>query len=782
MSLYRFLRPCWAVLPLAAGLSLAGFGWCQPPPPVAPNPLAPTLNMPSPLGMQPGTAVEMMLTGANLAEPTGLWTSFPAKATFPTDSNNGKDNAKLRVRLEVGKDVPLGFHTLRLATMRGLSNFRIFCIDDLPPVAEVFTNRAKTTPQPVPIPCVVSGRIDAEVSAYHKISVKAGQRVSFEVLGHRLGSALDPQISLIDPRSQRELAYDNDAPGLQTDSRLTHVFKEAGDYLIEVRDSKWAGGGDFWYRLRIGDFPCATTPIPLAAKRGSKVAVRFAGPTVDGVSPVEVTVPADPLVDTVWVTPRGANGLHGWPVALAVSDLDEVVESEPNNDPVKANRIPVPGAITGRFLEKGDVDQFVFTAKKGQRYLVQAHTHELNSPADVDMILKNAAGAQLGATNPQAPPPTDQRIDFTAPADGDYRLEVQHLTLWGGPDQTYRVSITPYEPGFDLSLGIDRYDVAPGAATALAVMAVRRDYAGPIEVSVLGPAGLSGQAIIPAGQPTAPNLPAAMLYLSAKADVPPGPYTIALQGKATINGKVVTSLLSVGTVVSQNMAGLPFPPRQLLHPVGISVTEKPPFTLTVKLDPSEGVRGLPLSATVTAARAAGFAEEIALTPVGLPPNVPPPAAKIEKGKNEVKIALAPAANAPLGQFSISFTGKTKFQNKDYSVTATPAPLVLALPFDLNVEPAPLKIVQGAKGKVKITAIRKGGYQGPIAVELRNLPTNVTADKGTIAMGQAAVEIEITVAAAAAPGDKGDVNVLGTASAAANQQNASPNFLLGVVKK
>ena len=40
------------------------------------NPQAPTLTPVVPLGMQRGTKLELTLTGTNLAEPTGLWTSF----------------------------------------------------------------------------------------------------------------------------------------------------------------------------------------------------------------------------------------------------------------------------------------------------------------------------------------------------------------------------------------------------------------------------------------------------------------------------------------------------------------------------------------------------------------------------------------------------------------------------------------------------------------------------------------------------------------------------------
>jgi hypothetical protein len=42
--------------------------------------------------------------------------------------------------------------------------------------------------------------------------------------------------------------------------------------------------------------------------------------------------------------------------------------------------------------------------------------------------------------------------------------------------------------------------------------------------------------------------------------------------------------------------------------------------------------------------------------------------------NEVKIAVTPAANAAVGP-AVSFVGKTKFNNKDYTATSQPASLV-----------------------------------------------------------------------------------------------------------
>src|SRR5271156_5810968 len=118
MPFGKFGLAAIAVMFLAAGFASA-----------QPNPQAPTLNMPAPMGMQRGTSLEMTLIGTNLSEPTALWTSFPARVTFPHSKSD--DASHLRVRLDVPATAPLGFQAIRLATRRGLSNLRIFCIDDL---------------------------------------------------------------------------------------------------------------------------------------------------------------------------------------------------------------------------------------------------------------------------------------------------------------------------------------------------------------------------------------------------------------------------------------------------------------------------------------------------------------------------------------------------------------------------------------------------------------------------------------------------------------------------
>jgi hypothetical protein len=80
--------------------------------------------------------------------------------------------------------------------------------------------------------------------------------------------------------------------------------------------------------------------------------------------------------------------------------------------------------------------------------------------------------------------------------------------------------------------------------------------------------------------------------------------------------------------------------------------------------------------TITATRAAGFTEEIALSAVNLPANVTAALKNISKGEKEAKAQLTPAAKAAVGEFVISVTGKAKFHNKEYTVTAQPFTLTI----------------------------------------------------------------------------------------------------------
>ncbi|MSU77119.1 MAG: hypothetical protein EXS16_03375 [Gemmataceae bacterium] len=653
----------------AASLMVVSPSWGQkkpPPPPV--KIVGPNLAPLSPSGAQRGVPFELLVTGSSLANPTGISLGIPAKFTIPTEDKNGTDPTKFKARIEIPADAPLGVYPFRVATPGGSSNLRIFCVDDLPGIASNGKNRTKADAQAIPVPSVVTGAIAAETGDIYKITVKAGQRLSFDCLARRLGSPIDAFLTIYDAKSMRELAFDNDSPGCQTDPRISYAFKDAGDYLVEVKDVLNRGGADYTYRLRIGDFPLATAAVPMAAKRGTKAKIGFAGPAVDGVTATEINIPADSTARVVWAAPKGPSGLHGWPVPVLSSDIDETTEQEPNNDAKTPNRILVPGGVTGRFEKPDDADFYIFTAKKGQKLTIEAQTLELYSPSLVYLSVKNGKTlAEIAKSNPQTAHPGDQKIDFTVPDDGDLILEVQHLHFAYGPNETYRVTIGPTVSGFDLTLPSERYDIAPGSVTAVAVQVNRKGYTGAIDLTPTGHPGLSGTATIKAGQN------ASILIVVAKNDIAMGAYTFGITGKATVDGQAVTQNAEAKAAVAAVMGGLAYPPMNLASTLGLAVKEKAPFSLAIKMDPAEVAIGGKANVTLTVMREAGFDDEIAINPpAGLPATMPAPKlTTIPKDKKEISFPLDVNAKTVAGEYFVMISGRANHMNKEYTASAPP---------------------------------------------------------------------------------------------------------------
>ncbi|HEY3789141.1 MAG TPA: hypothetical protein VGL71_09810 [Urbifossiella sp.] len=648
---------------------------------VPPAPQAPKLTTPVTLGMKPGASVDLVLSGANLNDPLAVMLSCPGKAGIVPEAKGAKPNpGALKVKIDLPADAPIGLHTIRVATQQGVSNFRPFLIDDLPAVDEIATNRTKDTAQEVPVPSAINARADAEASDFFKMKVAAGQKLTFEVLAHRIGSPLDPIIVLHDAKTKRELVdlYADDTPGLQSDCRLTHTFKQAGEILVEVRDTTYRGGGDFFYRLRIADVPGALCAYPLAVQRGVDAKIGFAGPGMDDVPPVAVKGSTDPFISAINVAPKRAGGPSGWPLPVRLSDEPQIVEQEPNNTPDKATKLAVPGGVSARFLEKGDLDQFAIAGKKGQKLAVTAWTFEVNSPAEVLIRLLDAKGAEVGRSNPAAAGPT--QVEFTPAADGIYTVACEHLNYLFGPNEVYHLSVHPVAPDFEVSLVLDRCEAPVGGGTSVAVANIVRlhGFGGPIELSIAANAALSGSITVPNGQAQS------FVPLFVKAGTRPGAYPFHVKASAKIDGKEIVRYARLTDFVKANLGGMSNPPPELLTGCIAAVVEKPAFTVKFTPEPAAFEKGKAGKLLVEATREKGIDGDITLAPLFVPPNITPAVKPIPKGMTKAEVGLTLAPAVALGQSPIVIRATTKVGGKDYTVT--PPPTIIDVIVPKKVEP------------------------------------------------------------------------------------------------
>src|SRR5262249_20248524 len=176
---------------------------------------------------------------------------------------------------------------------------------------------------PIPTPCVVSGRIEvAEDVDYFKFHAEAGQTFTFEVQGariedkiHDLQKHVDPMLTLFDADG-RELAANDDF--YFADPLLTHTFARAGDYFIQVRDAKYDGDPRWVYGRTVTNKPYATHVFPMAGRPGSKVEVEPIGSAAKTKAKVTLQVPDRTGLQNVTLD-LGAAKTN--PVPFLVSDL-----------------------------------------------------------------------------------------------------------------------------------------------------------------------------------------------------------------------------------------------------------------------------------------------------------------------------------------------------------------------------------------------------------------------------------------------------------------------------
>jgi hypothetical protein len=709
----------------------------------------PAVNYAVPAAAQVGQTTDLTLIGGNLAGPTAIWTNVPsAKVELaPGIEGNGTKGDQVVYRCALGADAPVGIYAFRLATAKGVSNTRLVMVDDLPSAADNGNNKTLATAQAIPFPTAVDGAAEAESYDFYKLTVPSGQKISVEVVARRLGSALDPVIRLLDAAG-RELAYSDDEPGIGADCRFVYQFASAGDYFLEVRDIRYQGSPNHRYRLRIGNFPLVNTPFPLAGQQGTSPKLTAAGPSSEEISPLSVAVPTEVASGRLPMAVKFPQGQGSSPLTLIASIAPEQVEFEPNDTPETATVIALPYSVNGRFETPKDRDWFEFQAKKGQRFLFSGRTRSIGSPTDLFLRMYNAGGGVLAEAEDSG---MDEGVlNFTFPEDGTYRLMVEDLLRRGGPDQVYRIDIEPYQPGFTLAADAEKYDAPKGGVFLAKVTSARRDYNGPITLSIAGIDGAQlANNVIPEGKNETtmsvtlpPSLESGQLHL------------IRIIGQAKIGEADFRSTVSTLVPLRAQLSGLPYPPAELdgLIGLGIGPVFGDFFQLSVEPSPVLFPQiAAAATATIKTTKSNGFDDNINIAVEGLPPGVAATAAPIPKGQAQVAIPLTGPGALAEGAYKFRIVGSATFQNQPRRVVLGDVVLRVVKPFEVSVAPAgPMN--RGAAQKIKFSVARTAAA-GAVAVRLKHIPAglNLPAEI-TIPEGQNEVEIDVTAAADAPLGE------------------------------
>jgi len=718
----------------------------------------PTVSHTTPSAVAPAQATDITLAGGNLTGAIKIWLSFAGTAELaPEVENNGQDAAQTVWRITPAEGVGPGIGALRVAGPGGISPLHLFVIDDLPTVADNGANKSLEAAQEITLPTAIDGTCETESFDFYRFNGVAGQTVSVEALARRLGTPLDPVVRLLDAAGQ-ELAYSDDEPGLGSDCRFMYELPADGVYYLEIRDIRYQGGGAHRYRLRVGDFPLTTGTYPVAGQKGTTPRIEWVGPAVEGVAARSITVPRDVAAPCVWAAASFASGQGSGLASLGASDSAEAVEFEPNDTAEQASPVTLPTGINGRFLTDHDRDYFQFEAKAGTRFLFRGETREHGSPTDLYLRLFKADGSLLAEAEDSAGN-EEGVLNATFPEDGIYRLMVEDLHRRGGPGHVYRVAVQPYQPGFTLAVEGSTFNAPQGGVFVAKVTSARRDYNGPITLSIEGVdegLKLAGN-VIPEGQnettisATLPASLAAGTLANAR-----------IVGRAKVGEVDVMDTADTLVALRGQFNGLPYPPAELDGAIGIGVG--PVFADFFKLMVDGNVVTFPqlvgtAAFEVKTERLNGFDEQVAVAIEGLPPGFTAEATPIEKGKPSSAVTIKGPGAIAEGDYPIVVRGSGNFQNQPRTVTLDSVVLRVSKPLGLTAAAAG-PLTTGATQKLKLTANRFGDEKGAIALTLQGLPLGVTAPAEiAIAEGQTEVEIDLTAAADAMLG-QAQITVVG----------------------
>ena len=164
-----------------------------------------------------------------------------------------------------------------------------YAVGDLPESMETESNNTLKNAQPVTLPIIVNGRINApgDMDVF-RFTGRSGEKVVAEVYGRRLNSPVDSLLRLTNAKGvtlewnddymKKDGHLHKDTVGLSThhaDSYVTAVLPENGTYYVHLSDSQNQGGSAHGYRLRIaepqGDFALRITPSSLFASAGETI-------------------------------------------------------------------------------------------------------------------------------------------------------------------------------------------------------------------------------------------------------------------------------------------------------------------------------------------------------------------------------------------------------------------------------------------------------------------------------------------------------------------------------
>jgi hypothetical protein len=576
-----------------------------------------------PRGIQHGAVAKVKLIGTNLIGLTELKLHNP-KLTGDLLENPEPTTNEVWIAITAATNLATGAYEISVKNTNSESSKLKLYVDDLP---QAYESGSKGTPV-LKLPVSFWGVLDPPGDSDDVFfEAHQGDSLIFDLAATSIGSKANATLTLFDENGAL-LASNGGFDG--GDPLLNFQVPATGRYRVRIAERTDAGSKDHFYRLSIGTFPVVFASFPLGISANSESDIELLGFNLQTNTSTHVKTGAsgeiNVPVDSEKFRSRRA-------LKVVVSDTPELVETEPNDSPVQAMKIPVPSVIDGRIWSanqssSADVDLFEFEAHSDQTLVIETDAARRGSPIDTKIEILHPDGKPVEQILLQAV--RDSHVTFR-PIDSvtdDLRVENwqemelnQYMYLQGEVCKIFRMPQGP-DSGFQFySIGGKRRDYfgTSGIAHALdepAYIVQPRESSAKLE----------------------PNgLPVFTLYYANDDDSDRGLGTDSrLLFKPPADGKYLVKVTD-----TRGHGGERFAYRLIVREA------KPDFKVTLSGANPVVNAGSGKEFSVSAERIDGFEDDIKVEVTGLPPgfSVSTPVV-IQAGHLEAKGTINAAADAP----------------------------------------------------------------------------------------------------------------------------------------
>ena len=367
--------------------------------------------------LHPTEPTEITLIGQDLRSESGkaadLWCNSPVTVEV-VDTENADRN---RVRYRLTPTMPMGgVVTIRAYNEKSVSQAMLFFVSS--PAGQ---NAPPESADPLEMPFGFDLKSPGNNDKTIQFQCDQGQQFCAEIIGSRIGSAVDAVLILSD-QDGNELAFADDHPITGSDPVLRWTATYTGIHNLTMKDVEYRGG--LRMHVRVNGVSAVGRTHPPAIRRGETRRLLTMGESSTA-----------PLADVIMHVPLSDSpGLGFVPQSSILapfikSDLPVYTEAE-------CQQVPVPALFCGTIGAASQVDSVTFDAAKSEKLIIKFES--VDGPFIGDLRLFRGTEKVRDHHFGRDPRGT---LQYTVPETDTYRIEIRDVLERFGPGHEYCLSI-----------------------------------------------------------------------------------------------------------------------------------------------------------------------------------------------------------------------------------------------------------------------------------------------------------------------------------------------------